>query len=322
MSNIFEYTIVQWMLFFYIYCFLGWCVESSIVSYRQKRWVNRGYLTLPMLPIYGSGAIVVLFVSLPVRNSIILVYLFGMIAATALEYITGWMMESILKVKYWDYTGKFGNIKGRICLESSLFWGVLSIFMTYVIHDPIEKFVLSLSAFTLEFVVTIISVMFLADFIISTKKAIDFRNMLEYLSKTREKIEDLYMELEEKGKILTESIGDRIEESIENQRVRIEESIQNQRVKIEESIENRRARIEESIENQRMKIEESIENQKIKNDAITEEIMKKISLLYKEREEVMDKMVKFYSILKANPTVTSKRFHRTLKDIRERMKQR
>lgn len=278
MTNIFEYTIIQWMLFFYIYCFLGWCVESSIVSYTQKRWVNRGYLTLPMLPIYGSGAIVVLFVSLPVRDSIILVYFFGMIAATILEYITGWAMESILKVKYWDYTGKFGNVKGRICLTSSLFWGVLSIFMTYIIHNPIEKFVLSLPIFILNFSVTVISVMFLVDFIISTKKAIDFRNMLEYMARTREKIEDLYKELEEKGKALKESLED--------------------------------------------KIEESIESQKAKNDVRTEEIMKKIALLNKEREETMEKMARFYGILRANPTVTSKYFQRALKEIRERMKQR
>lgn len=278
MINIFEYTIIQWMLFFYIYCFLGWCVESSIVSYSQKRWVNRGYLTLPMLPIYGLGAIVVLFVSLPVRNFVILVYFFGMIAATILEYITGWAMESILKVKYWDYTGKFGNIKGRICLTSSLFWGVLSIFMTYIIHSPIEKFVLSLPVFILNFSVTVISVMFLVDFIISTKKALDFKNMLEYMAKTREKIEVLYIELEEKGKAFKESIGDRIEESIENQ--------------------------------------------KAKNDVRTEEIMKKIALLNKEREEAMEKMAKFYGILRANPTVTSKYFQRALKEIRERMKQR
>lgn len=266
------------MLFFYIYCFLGWCVESSIVSYSQKRWVNRGYLTLPMLPIYGSGAIVVLFVSLPVRDSIILVYFFGMIAATILEYITGWAMESILKVKYWDYTGKFGNVKGRICLKSSLFWGVLSIFMTYIIHNPIEKFVLSLPIFILNFSVTVISVMFLVDFIISTKKAIDFRNMLEYMARTREKIEDLYKELEEKGKALKESLED--------------------------------------------KIEESIESQKAKNDVRTEEIMKKIALLNKEREETMEKMARFYGILRSNPTVTSKYFQRALKEIRERMKQR
>ncbi len=278
MINIFEYTVIQWMLFFYIYCFLGWCVESSIVSYSQKRWVNRGYLTLPMLPIYGSGAIVVLFVSLPVREYIISVYFFGMIAATILEYITGWVMESTLKVKYWDYTGKFGNVKGRICLTSSLFWGVLSVFMTYVLHKPIEKFVLSMPVFVLNFSVTVISVLFVVDFIISTKKAIDFRNMLEYMARTREKIEDLYIELEEKGKAIKESLGDRIEESIENQ--------------------------------------------KAKNDARTEEIMKKIALLNKEREEAMEKVVKFYGILKANPTVTSKYFQRALKEVRERMKQR
>lgn len=265
------------MMFFYIYCFLGWCVESAIVSFGQKRFVNRGYLTIPMLPIYGLGAVVVLFVSLPVRDSIILVYILGAIAATILEYITGWLMETTLKVKYWDYTGERGNIKGRICIKSSLFWGVLSIFMTYIIHEPIEKFVLSFSVLVLNSLVTVISALFLVDFILSTKKAIDFKHMLEYMERTREKIEELYTELEEKGRTLKESLED--------------------------------------------KIEESIESQKEKYDATTEEIMKKIALLNQKREEAMEKMSGFNGILRANPTVTSKYFHRALKEIRERMKQ-
>lgn len=133
-------------------------------------------------------------------------------------------MESILKVKYWDYSENFGNIKGRICVKSSLFWGVLSIFMTYVIHKPIEKMVLDLPAFVLYYVVIGISVLFLVDFIFSTKNAIDFRNMLAYMEGTREKIEELYAQLGEKGREMKESLGDRIEESIESKREKYDET--------------------------------------------------------------------------------------------------
>ncbi len=306
MIHIFEYTIIEWMLFFYIYCFLGWCVESAIVSYRQRRWINRGYLTIPMLPLYGTGAITVLLISLPVRNSVILVYFFGMIAATILEYVTGWVMESILKVKYWDYTGKFGNIKGRICLESSLFWGVLSIFMTYVLHKPIARFVTALPTFLLNESVLVITVIFTVDFILSTKKALDFKHMLEYMAKTRERIEELYDELEEKGK----EIGERGRELREELRESIRES--------KESIRESREFIRESIET---RIEESIENTRLKTDATTEEIMKKIAFLKKEREEKMEMFLKFRGILKANPTATSKHFYKTFNEIKEKMKQ-
>ena len=60
----YTYTWYQWLAFFYVYCFLGWIFESTYVSLKQKRLVNRGFLRLPMLPLYGSGAVMMLWVSL------------------------------------------------------------------------------------------------------------------------------------------------------------------------------------------------------------------------------------------------------------------
>ena len=97
----YTYTWYQWLAFFYVYCFLGWIFESTYVSLKQKRLVNRGFLRLPMLPLYGSGAVMMLWVSLPVRDSLPLVYISGFIAATALEYVTGAVMERLFKVRYW-----------------------------------------------------------------------------------------------------------------------------------------------------------------------------------------------------------------------------
>lgn len=76
------YTTVDWLMFFYIYCFLGWCFESTYVSLHQKKWVNRGFMRGPFLPLYGSGAVIMLFVTIPVRDNIFLTFLFGAIGAT------------------------------------------------------------------------------------------------------------------------------------------------------------------------------------------------------------------------------------------------
>ena len=102
----YTYTWYQWLAFFYVYCFLGWIFESTYVCLKQKRLVNRGFLRLPMLPLYGSGAVMMLWVSLPVRDSLPLVYISGFIAATALEYVTGAVMERLFKVRYWDYSSQ------------------------------------------------------------------------------------------------------------------------------------------------------------------------------------------------------------------------
>lgn len=60
------YTWYQWLIFFYLYCFFGWIFESSYVSILKRRFVNRGFLRIPMLPLYGSGAVMMLVVSEPV----------------------------------------------------------------------------------------------------------------------------------------------------------------------------------------------------------------------------------------------------------------
>ena len=65
----YTYAWYHWLTFFYVYCFFGWIFESTYVSLKQRHFVNRGFLRLPMLPLYGTGAVMMLWVSLPVRNS-------------------------------------------------------------------------------------------------------------------------------------------------------------------------------------------------------------------------------------------------------------
>ena len=107
----YHYDLTQWLLFFFVYAFFGWIWESCYVSVRNKRWVNRGFLNGPFLPIYGFGAIAILWATLPVRNSIALIYLFGMLSATILEYVTGAAMERLFRVRYWDYSK---HLPGRL----------------------------------------------------------------------------------------------------------------------------------------------------------------------------------------------------------------
>ncbi len=212
----YSYSFFQWLLFFFIYCFLGWCCESTIVSTKQKHFVNRGFLKSPMLPIYGFGALSILICTIPVRSNSVLVYICGMIGATILELFTGWAMEKLFKVKYWDYTGKFMNVQGHICLECSLFWGFLSIVMTYVLHKPIEKFVLELPRVALYIITITILAVFVSDFITSLKTALDLAKYLSRMHEIREELDGLiYMKLYE--------ISDDIKEKVENVKAEIEE---------------------------------------------------------------------------------------------------
>ena len=110
--------------FFLCILLLGWIFESTYVSLKQKRLVNRGFLRLPMLPLYGSGAVMMLRVSLPVRDSLPSSIFPVYRAATALEYVTGAVMERLFKVRYWDYSSQPFQLHGYICLSSSIAWGI------------------------------------------------------------------------------------------------------------------------------------------------------------------------------------------------------
>ena len=126
------------LLYFFFYSFVGWIWESSYVSILTKRLTNRGFLTGPMLPIYGSGAVVMLCATYPVQSSDIGIFLLGLIVATILEYVTGVVMEALFQVRYWDYSDKKFNLQGHICLSSSLAWGVFTLLLIRVVHPRIS----------------------------------------------------------------------------------------------------------------------------------------------------------------------------------------
>ncbi len=187
----YTYNWYQWLAFFYIYCFFGWIFESTYVSLKQRHFVNRGFLRIPMLPLYGSGAVMMLWVSLPFKNNLFLVYISGVIAATALEYVTGYMMEQLFKIRYWDYSNQKFQIHGYICLSSSIAWGFLTILMTEVIHEPIARIVLDFNPNILLFCVFAVTVLFTADAYESTKEALALGKSLEAMTKLKAEMEDL-----------------------------------------------------------------------------------------------------------------------------------
>lgn len=175
----FDYNIVQVVAFFIIYCFIGWCIESTWVSLHSGKFVNRGFLRGVWIPIYGFGAFVLLFVTKPVENNIFLVFIFGMLGATILEYVTGVVMEAIFKVRYWDYSEDRFNFQGHICLGTSLAWGFLAIVLVRFIHTHIESFVLGILPSTLEVIVFVVAIIFIIDVTLSVKAALDIADIID-----------------------------------------------------------------------------------------------------------------------------------------------
>lgn len=211
----YQYSTVQWVLFFYMYCFFGWVFESTYVSLKSHKFVNRGFMHGPMLPIYGFGAIIVLFATLPFKGNYVMQYIMGALAATLLEYFTGIVMEAIFKVRYWDYSNQKFNLNGHICLGSSIVWGFFSILLVNVIHKPIEQMLFWLHPEVRSVLVVLITLVSGADFTQSFKEAIELREVLSQLDRARDELEELKQRLERRVDVIAAVVDDEINQNIE-----------------------------------------------------------------------------------------------------------
>lgn len=192
----YTYNLSQWLLFFFFYCLFGWCFESTYVSVKKKQFINRGFLHGPFLPIYGIGAIGVLFTALPFRDSPVMVYFVGMLTATILEYVTGVVMEALFKVRYWDYSNQKFNFQGHVCLSSSIVWGFLSLGMIFGFHKPVEQWILSFAPGFTHTAALVLAVIFAADCALSFKSAFEIRDILVKFQSLKEELRIMQKRLE------------------------------------------------------------------------------------------------------------------------------
>ena len=221
----YQYTVLQWISFFIIYCLFGWIWETCYVSIKEKKFVNRGFMHGPWIPIYGSGAMIILLSTIPVKHNLWLLYIFGMLGATVLELFTGILMEKLFHVRYWDYTKCFCNFKGYICLKSSLFWGLLSVLLIKFIHNPIENLVLRIPGGIRQIITLILMAVFIYDFAISFKEAMDLRFMLEQLAEhNAERKRLLKKRLDVVSAVVMEDV-EKFKENVAEFKENVEESI-------------------------------------------------------------------------------------------------
>lgn len=219
----YAYQWYQWLLFFYFYCFAGWIFESTYVSLKVRRPVNRGFLRLPLLPLYGTGAVMMLFVSLPIQDNLVLVYFSGVAAATVLEYVTGWAMERLFKVRYWDYSNQRFNVNGYICLSSSIAWGFLTLLLTEVLHKPVERLVLGIGTGTAMGLACAVSVVFAADTVESFRAALDLGRALEMVTRMKGDLEELQLQLALLKGQLRDQTSERVQIAQEETAMRVAE---------------------------------------------------------------------------------------------------
>ena len=154
---------------FLLYSFLGWVVESIYCFIIDKKFVNRGFLIGPSLPIYGFGSLIILFLLGRFIKYPILLFIMTAFVCSVLEYVTSYVMERIFKTRWWDYSEMNFNINGRICLRNMMLFGVLALVMSYVINPFVIEVLDMINPVVLKVFVIMFFILFVLDVIVSSK---------------------------------------------------------------------------------------------------------------------------------------------------------
>lgn len=119
------YTFYEIGILFFTYSFLGWLAETTVATIKEKDFRNRGFASGPFCFVYGfTGAVLTIFMQ-DLKKDTLFLFLGSMAVATAVEWITGKMLERMKWKKWWDYSEKKWNCDGYICPQYSLLWGAL-----------------------------------------------------------------------------------------------------------------------------------------------------------------------------------------------------
>lgn len=244
---------------FFFYSFLGWIYESTLVSVRKRTLTNRGFLNGPIIPIYGFAAT---FIYMAFYNEYAIslteevnalhiseVFFFGMVIASILEYITSYLMEKFFHAKWWDYSNYPLNIKGRISLPSSLFWGLLSTVMVYLIQPAVNNLLLQIPRPLGDYVLIAAVAAGSCDLILTVDVTLKLNKKLEVLERLREEVFEYTMGLkwyerkeELKGRLTHSKVGEFAEELLGLVNKSYEKHLQ--RKVSEDSMERRKIRID------------------------------------------------------------------------------
>lgn len=131
---------MAYFMYFVFYSFIGFILETLYTLITRGILISKKCFLINMLcPVYGLGAIAILGATKPFKEYKLITFVFGGIAATAVEYILHYIYKDILGVSIWDYSTLPYNINGRVCILFTLFWSMLSPILVYIIHPFLEK---------------------------------------------------------------------------------------------------------------------------------------------------------------------------------------
>ena len=158
------------VLQFFIFGFAGWCMEV-ILKYRQyHRFINRGFLTGPILPIYGFGVILITLVVCrltSVESGVMTTFAISLVICGLVEYLTSFVLEKIFHARWWDYSQKPMNLHGRVWIGNLVLFGLAGVAIIHIVNPVLFPALDRIPLNTRKVTAVVLLAIFAADLVIS-----------------------------------------------------------------------------------------------------------------------------------------------------------
>ena len=163
-------NLINLILLFFAYAFIGWCIEVTLKYFQFHRFINRGFLTGPWLPIYGSGAALITIAVnglSPLESSVGTTFVVSFILCGIIEYMTSFVLEKRFHARWWDYSQKPMNLHGRVWIGNLILFGLGGVLIVELFNPLIFRHFGHMSVRMREILAIALSCVFVADYVMS-----------------------------------------------------------------------------------------------------------------------------------------------------------
>ncbi len=247
---------------FLIYAFLGWMVEVAFAAFRSHTFVNRGFLNGPLCPVYGCGVLAVVIVLSPLKQTILLLFLGSFVLVSAIEFLTGFLLEKFFHNKWWDYSERKFNICGYICPLFSILWGLGCTLVLKVIHPLVYRGISIFPKLLGTVLLVVFCVVFAIDFAITVASILKFNERLKLLDEVAGKIKIISDELGEniyEGVTIAVEKGEGLKGAFDIKAAELKESVDAKAAGFKESVDAKAAGLKESVDAKAAGFKESVD---------------------------------------------------------------
>lgn len=292
--DILGFSLYEMCLLFIVWSFIGWAIEVCAHALKMGEYSNRGFLSMPICPIYGFGVLIITIMLHPFMDIPILMFICSSLICTAFELFVGVTMKMIFHNVWWDYSDEHFNFKGYICLKTSILWGLGCLIVEYCAEPQIEWLVDSIPITAGTVFIGVMGVLIIIDCSNSVAAVYKLNLRLKEISEISEK---MYNSSQKLGKALADTALTAVDKGSE-----AAAAIYAKRIEGEEKAAELRNDIKENITDMK---DETVEKLRARYDAL-------VAFSDKNVERMM----------KAFPSMHSVKYRKEFENIRAKLRER